>query len=147
MSLQQQKYLLFSLSPISYQICFCSFWFSLSSKSFPSMMCIVYAWIGMKYCTHIYSLISRTIFLAYSTISNVVKIYFVCLFVLLCLFFSLFLLPSQAARQWKWTFQACTKLRCLNRKKIIEFDSIAKCFKSTETRFIPNIGWKIKQNI
>lgn len=96
MSLQQQKYLLFSLSPISFQICFCSFllfFFTRSLQKVPEhdVYRVCMEWNTLYYI-HIAKYIRTysTIFFAYSTFSNVVKIYFVCLFVC-CVFFLSFL--------------------------------------------------------
>lgn len=62
-------------------------------------------------------------------------ILFTCLFAAFC--FSILFLHTQhtAGNVLQRTIRPCTKLRCLEREKI-EFDSIAKYFKSTELPFI-----------
>lgn len=113
---------------------------ALFRKLFPSMMCVCIE----RHHPYKSNIGARTEFLAYSTFSNVVKTHFVCLFVC-CVLFSI-LSFSTAGNIRQWTIHSCTQLSCLKGKRN-EFDSIAKYFKSTELRFIPNESIrKIKPN-
>lgn len=146
-SLQPTKIFTFhavtQLEPNLFFVLFCcsifSFW--LSSESCFRAWC-VYAWNAIIHTSRISAHVLNLLLIRHFQMLSKL-ILFACLFVAFC--FSI-LSFSTAGNIRQWTIHSCTQLSCLKGKRN-EFDSIAKYFKSTELRFIPNESIrKIKPN-